>query len=59
MGWGRRLKFTLGVWVGKVGGIFTELSSPLEIKVMEQQVEALVADTHNEITHCLESETTK
>lgn len=55
MGWGRRWKFTLGVWVGKVGGIFTELSSPLEIEVME----VLVADTHNEITHCLESETSK
>lgn len=54
MGWGGRLKLSLGVWVGKVSGISTELSSPLGMEVMEQQVEALVSDTHSEM-----SETTK
>lgn len=49
MGWRGGLKLTLGVWVGKVGGIFTELSSALGMGVMEQQVEALVADTHSEM----------
>lgn len=54
VGWGGRLKLSLGVWVGKVSGISTELSSPLGMEVMEQQVEALVSDTHSEM-----SETTK
>lgn len=35
--------------MGKVGGIFTELSSPLGMEVTEQQVDALVADTHSEM----------
>lgn len=43
------MRLTPGVWVGKVGGIPTELSSPLGMEVMEQQVGALVADTHSEI----------
>lgn len=47
--WGGRLKLTLGVWVGKMGGIFMELSSTLGVEVMEQQVEALVADTQRDV----------